>query len=163
MNPLDLFTKNLASNFETLKQHLDDFTDADLMVRPVPAANHAAWQLGHLLVFEAMLCDIYAPKGAPKLPDGTKEMGGAEGSKSDDPAKFLKKAEVLKLLGQARSTLVGWVKTLSEADLQKPAPEQFRGWLATQGDLLLGILGHTTMHIGQIQVIRRKLGKKILF
>ena len=58
---------------------------------------------------------------------------------------------------------MAWVKTLTEADLAKPAPEQFKGWVATVGDLLFGILAHTTMHVGQIQVIRRKLGRPILF
>ena len=31
---------------------LADLSDADLFVRPVPGANHIAWQLGHLIIQE---------------------------------------------------------------------------------------------------------------
>ena len=160
---IDLIANDLAGNLETLKHHLADFSDADIMVRPVPAANHAAWQIGHLVAFEAMLCGMYAPAGAPKLPADAQKTYGKEGASSDDAARFFKKEEGLALLGQARGALVAWVKTLSEADLAKPGPEQFKGWVTSLGDLLLKIPMHTTMHIGQIQVIRRKLGKPILF
>ena len=32
---------------------LGDFSDADMLARPAPSANHAAWQLGHLIAAEA--------------------------------------------------------------------------------------------------------------
>jgi hypothetical protein len=129
----------------------------------VPGANHAAWQVGHLVALEAMLCGLYAPASAPALPADAKKTYGKEGASSDDAARFFKKDEALKLFSQARGGLVAWVKTLTEADLAKPAPEQFKGWVATIGALLLQLPGHTAMHVGQIQVIRRKLGKPILF
>lgn len=162
MAQLALIAKCLADNFETLKHHLADFSDADMLVRPVPNANHAAWQVGHLAILEVVLCGMYVPEKAPKLPEGAKQTYGKEGASSDDASRFYTKEEGLKVLGNAHAILVDWVKTLNEADLEKPAPEAFRGWVATLGELLLGVLGHTTMHIGQIQVIRRKLGKKIL-
>jgi hypothetical protein len=163
MAQLDLIANSLTSNFEMLKEHLAEFTDAEMLVRPVPNANHAAWQVGHLAVLEAMLCGMYVPEKAPKMPADAEKTYGREGASSDDASRFFKKEEGLKILGQARGALVEWVKTMSEADLAKPAPEWCKGWVATIGELLLGIIGHTTMHVGQIQVIRRKLGKKILF
>ena len=66
---ISMLAKNLAGNFEMLKNHLSDFTDADMMVRPVPHANHAAWQVGHLLFFENMVAGIYAPSAVQKLQD----------------------------------------------------------------------------------------------
>ena len=163
MAQMDLIANNLAGNFEMLKHHLADFSDADMLVRPVPGANHALWQLGHLLFFETMLCGLYAPQAAPKLPDDAKDVYGKAGASIDDAARFIKKVDALKLLGQAHAALVAWAKTLAEADLAKPSPEAFRGWVPTVGDLVLGIAIHTTMHGGQIQVIRRKLGKPHLF
>ena len=163
MAQLDLIANALAGNMEMLKHHLADFSDADMMVRPVPNANHAAWQVGHLAVLEAMLCGMYCPASAPKMPADASATYGKEGAANDDAARFFTKNEGLAILGQARAGLVEWVRTLSEADLDKPAPEEFKGWVKTLGELLLGIIGHTTMHVGQFQVIRRKLGKKILF
>jgi hypothetical protein len=163
MSHTDLLANSLAGNFEMLKSHLADFSDADLIVRPVPAANHTAWQLSHLLGLEAMLCHMYAPEAAPKLPEGFKKLGGAEGSKIDDAAQFMKKDELLEHLGRTSKGLAGWVRAMTPEDLDKPGPAEFKGWVNTIGELIIGIGGHTMMHVGQIQVIRRKLGKKVLF
>ena len=38
------------------KMHLADLSDADLMQRPVAGANHANWQIGHLIVAETGMC-----------------------------------------------------------------------------------------------------------
>ena len=158
-----MLAKNLAGNFEMLKHHLSDFTDSDMMVRPVPHANHAAWQVGHLLFFENMVAGMYAPSVIQNLPEGSDKLYGKEGATVDDASKFFRKDEVLKHLEAVHHGLVNWVKGLSEADLAKPGPEQLKGWVETIGDLVIGIQVHTTMHVGQIQVIRRKLGKKVLF
>jgi hypothetical protein len=163
MNVTELLAGNLAQGHETLKQHLADFSDADMFVRPTAGANHAAWQVGHLLSFETMLCGMYAPQAAPKLPENFNKMHGSEGAKVDDPAQFLKKDEMLKLLDQSHGALVAWAKGMKPEDLDKPGPEKLKGWVNTVGELVLAIPMHATMHIGQIQVIRRRLGKKVLF
>jgi hypothetical protein len=163
MNVSDLLANDMVQGQDLLKQHLADFSDADMLVRPVPAANHAAWQLGHLLAFEAMVCGMYVPQAAPKLPENFSKIHGTDGAKIDDPRQFMKKDEMLKNLDQAHTALVNWVRQMSLEDLAKPGPEQFKGWVNTLGELALGIVGHATMHLGQIQVIRRKLGKKVLF
>ena len=160
---IELLAKNLADNFEMLKNHLGEFSDAEMFVRPVAGANHAAWQVGHLLFFENMVCSMYAPSAVIKLPDGSDKLYGKEGATVDDAAKFLSKEELLKHLGTVRQALVTWVKGLSDDDLAKAGPDAFKGWVDTIGDLVIAIQMHTTMHIGQIQVIRRKLGKKVMF
>lgn len=163
MAQLDLMANSLAGSFEMLKTHLADFSEADMLVRPVPGANHAAWQIGHLVVFEAMLCGMYAPQTTIQLPADAQTTYGKDGASSDDASRFFKKEEGLALLGKAHAALVGWVKGLTEADLAKPGPEPFKGWVNTLGELVLAVPNHMTMHIGQFQVIRRKLGKKIIF
>jgi DinB superfamily len=120
--------------------------------------------VGHVLAFEVMCCKMYAPTAAPQgLPADMDKTYGKEGSTSDDPKRFLKKDELLKYLGQVNAGLAGWVRGMSPEDLAKPGPEQFKGWVNTIGELVLAIPVHETMHLGQIQVIRRKLGKKVLF
>jgi hypothetical protein len=160
---IKMLADGLSGNLDMLKTHLADFSDADMMVRPVENANHAAWQLGHLLTFEAMVCGMFNAKAAPKLPDNAEKLYGKEGSKNDDKGAFIRKDEALTLLSKARGGLVEWARGLSDADLQKAGPEQFKGWVNTLGELITAIRDHTTMHIGQFQVIRRKLGKKVLF
>jgi hypothetical protein len=163
MTAIELMANSMTKNFEMLKMHLADFSDADLMVRPVPPANHAAWQIGHLLDFEVMTCNLMKIPGAPTLPPKpSPQWYGKEGASSDDASKFMKKEELLKLMAQSHGALVQWARELKPEDLSKPGPAEFKGFIETVGDLVLGITMHGTMHIGQIQVIRRKLGKKIL-
>ena len=58
---------------------------------------------------------------------------------------------------------MAFTKTLSEADLDKPAPEKMRKMCPTVGDVMSLQATHVMMHLGQIQVARRKLDKPILF
>ena len=147
MTTIELIADGCARNLEMLKMLVGDFSEADMMVRPCPGANHAMWQLGHLISSEA-------------------QMVGACGGKTagvDDPKAFGTKAELLELFGKVRAATVKWVRSLSEADLNKPAPEQMRAFFPTVGHLVLLMPGHLDMHAGQWQVIRRKLGKPVLF
>lgn len=52
MNSIALLTSALESSKKMLAWIVSDFSDADLLVRPVPEANHMAWQLGHLITAE---------------------------------------------------------------------------------------------------------------
>ena len=52
MNAREAIKLNLNSSNMICQGYLADLTDADLLVRPVPGANHIAWQLGHLLISE---------------------------------------------------------------------------------------------------------------
>ena len=159
----ELLANNLVSNMEMLKQHLADFTEEEMLVRPVPTANHAAWQVGHLAFLEVSLCGIYAPSAGLSMPADAATTYGKAGASSDDPARFFRKDEGLKMLADASTALVGWIRALADADFAQPSPEFLRGWVPTVGDLVVGMIGHRAMHIGQFQVLRRKLGKKILF
>ena len=52
MNARDAIKLNINSANMICQGYLADLTDAELLIRPVPGANHIAWQLGHLLVGE---------------------------------------------------------------------------------------------------------------
>ena len=55
------------------------------------------------------------------------------------------------------------VGEMTEADLDRPCAGSMATFAPTLGKLLILISNHTLMHGGQIQVIRRVLGKPILF
>lgn len=48
----DLIALHLGWNLEIAQMTLADMSDAELVQRPVPTANHALWQLGHVAVSE---------------------------------------------------------------------------------------------------------------
>jgi len=163
MGAIDVVATDVTRSFEMLKQHLADFTDADMLVRPVPGANHANWQIGHLVGVEAKTCQMMGADGGPKLPEGFGDRYGKASASSDDPAKFLKKDELLALMAQTTEALARWVQSLSATDLAKPTPPPFDSFCPTLADVAVLTPGHRHMHLGQVQVIRRRLGKKHLF
>ena len=163
MSLLHVMPEVLSRNLEMLKMHLADFSDQDMLVRPVPGANHVAWQLGHLANSEHNMVNAVSPGATPPLPAGFAEKFNKETAKLDDAKAFPSKAEILDTLTKVRTASIAWVKTLSEADLQRPTPERLQRLAATVEQMLILMPSHIAMHIGQIQVLRRKLGRPVMF
>lgn len=98
MNGTSAIQTALKATQSMMNMFLSDFTDADLFVRPVPTANHAAWQIGNVIAGDAILVKEQLPDAAyPELPAGFAETHGPEGTKQDGPDGFLTKAEYLSL------------------------------------------------------------------
>ena len=161
MTPRDVIKNTVNMCHEVLTSYLGDLSDAELMVRAVPEANHIAWQLGHLIAAEhQMLTD--AGCEMPDLPAGFAESYTKETSTSDDPAKFHKKEQYLEWIGQQRAATLAALDGLSEADLDKPTPESMHGYAPTVG-IAFNVIGiHVMMHAAQFVAVRRKLGKPVL-
>lgn len=156
---VDMLRQNLGS----LQMTVADMTDADLAQRPVPKANNGLWQLGHLIASEARMINGLAGNTVIELPAGFAEKYTRDTAAVDEQSRLGSKADLLALLEKVRGKTCEWVATLTPADLAKPAPERMRERFPTVGHLLFLMPGHTAMHVGQIQVLRRKLGKPILF
>ena len=163
MDLLPLIAKDIADSLGMLKQHLADFSDADMLARPVPSANHANWQVGHLLGFELMVANMIGATDLPALPADFEAKYSPEAAKSYDGAKFLKKQELLALFDQTHAAIVKRVAAFKDADLATPTPPPLNQWVKTFAELAAKMPIHIVMHVGQIQVIRRKLGRKVLF
>jgi hypothetical protein len=153
----------LERDIQMLAWTLGDFSDADLLARPVPGANHTAWQLGHLTVAEQHAGNAVKPGSMPELPAGFADRFAKDKARSDNPADFPSKAELIAQFERVRRGTVAWARSMTPQDYAAPTPEKMQGWAPTVGQLALALSGHVAMHLGQIQVIRRKLGKPILF
>jgi uncharacterized damage-inducible protein DinB len=164
MNARDVLKTALTSTQNLLGMYVSDLSDADLLVRPVPSANHIAWQLGHLCLAERMLA---AGQGFatsyPELPAGFTEQHAKEKSTLEPPKGFGSKAEYLDLFNKSRAATLDLVSKLTDADLDKPTTGNMAKFAPTLGALLMLVSNHTLMHAGQITVVRRKLGKPVLF
>jgi hypothetical protein len=153
----------LERDLGMLKMILSDFSEADMLKRPAPSANHAAWQLGHLIASEAGMVGAAAPDAMPPLPAGFAERFSKETARNDTPGSFLSKNELLSQFDKVRSATAKWARGLTPAQMDAAAPEAFRQFVPTIGHLALILPCHTQMHVGQFQVIRRALGKPVLF
>jgi DinB family protein len=163
MSQNQLLVESLKGNIGMLKMTVADMTDDELRQRPVPAANNGLWQLGHLIASEAWMVNNCAGKTVIELPAGFAEKYSKETSKVDDPAKLGTKADLMALLEKTRDQTAAWAATLTPADFTKPAPEKMRKMCPTLGHVMNVFPSHIAMHVGQLQVLRRKLGKPILF
>ncbi|MFN0195606.1 MAG: DinB family protein [Planctomycetaceae bacterium] len=163
MNSKDAIKYAIGMGDMITQAYLGDMTDAELMQRPVPGINHVFWQLGHLIHSENQMIEAVCPNSMPKLPEGFGVQHSKESSSSDDPAKFLKKGDYLKLMAEQRAGTLKALDSLSDADLSQPSPERMQGYAKTVGEVFAMQGMHWTMHTGQWAVLRRKLGRPPLF
>ena len=153
----------LEGTQKNLTWFLSDFTDADMLVRPVPGANHAAWQVGNVIGGDVVLIASELPAATyPALPPGFHDSHGSAGAKFDGPAGFLSHAEYMSLFAAVRAATIAALTTLTDADLDRPCTGKYKSFAPTLGKMFLAVSDHTTMHSGQFSVIRRKLGKPVL-
>ena len=162
MTHIECITATLRRDLDMVKMALGDFTDAEMLVRPAPGANHAAWQIGHLVVAESRLLNAAVPGAVPPPPAGYTDKFTKETAKNDDPAFFPGKAELLDALTKGREATITWAQSLKPADLDKTIPPPTDRFAPTVGLLLHMLPLHVGMHLGQFQVARRKLGRPVM-
>lgn len=161
MNVIE-FLAGFTGNLNMLKMTLADFTDDEMWVRPVPGANTAGWQIGHMIAGETMMVKAAGGK-MPELPSDFADRFDKKTAAIDKPTPAPTIAELLGLLEKTRAATVQWIRSLKPEDLDRPSPERMRDFAPTLAHFILLLTGHSTMHVGQFQVIRRKLGKPLLF
>jgi hypothetical protein len=162
MNGVEVTKAALQSSHGLTTALLKDLSDADLLVRPVPGANHIAWQFGHFIAGEVHMVRELAPSARlPELPAGFAEQHNKESAGKDTG--FLTRAQYIELFDRVRQATIAYAGGLSDADLDRPNTGSMAQFAPTVGAKLLLIANHPVMHIGQFSVVRRKLGKPILF
>jgi hypothetical protein len=157
MSIAELFSKNILQTKGMIDMTLADFSDADMMFRPAKAANHAIWQMGHLINATRGMVTTCDP--TIKFPFEDDPRFGKSKAAFDDASFFPKKAELLGRFDQAMDIAAAWAAKLTEADLAKPTPEHMQKFAPTVGNVALLLASHPFMHLGQFQVTRRALGK----
>jgi hypothetical protein len=147
----------------TVTKLLSDLSDADLLIRPVPGAHHIAWQLGHVISAEVQIVKGQLPQTPyPELPAGFAEQHSKEVAMKDPPTGYLTKAQYLDLFDKVRAATLAAVSRLSDAELDKPTEGRLKEFFPTLGNVMFLAANHPMMHVGQITVVRRKLGKPVL-
>jgi hypothetical protein len=163
MHAKDALRNALTTTQELVNRYLADLSDADLLVRPVPGANHIAWQLGHLIVAERMMAEPLPGVAYPTLPAGFEDRHSKAAAALEPPQGFASKAEYLDLFGRTRAATLAALERASDADLDTPNTGRMAPFAPTTGALFVLTANHTMMHAGQFTVVRRKLGKPVLF
>jgi hypothetical protein len=162
MNGREAISKALDIGDMVVQAYLGDLDDREIMKRPGANANHLAWQLGHLISSgNDMLVDV-APTFAVTLPAGFTEQHAKTQAENDNAKDFHSKTTYLELLGKVNSAAKAALAAIDDAALDQPAPEKWRAWFPTVGQIYILIATHPLMHAGQWAVLRRSLGKPIV-
>ncbi len=162
MNAKDAIRSSANLSTMVLKTYISDLDDADLMRRPGEGCNHLAWQLGHLISSEVQLLDRVAPGQGTELPAGFADAHSKEACNNDGPAGFHGKQTYVELFDKVRAASLAALDAYAPSDFDNPAPEDFREFCPTMGDMFTLIATHPMMHAGQFVIVRRQLGKPIL-
>ncbi|HEX3152212.1 MAG TPA: DinB family protein [Gemmataceae bacterium] len=164
MNGCQAIKAALETTKSYLHWYLGDFTDADMLVRPVPGANHAAWQVGNIIGGDIFFVHSEFPDAPfPALPAGFADLHGTPGASQEGPQGFLTKDAYLKLFDDVRAATIAALDKLTDADLDRKTTGAAKDFAPTLAHLFLMASDHTIMHVGQFTVIRRKLNKPVLF
>jgi uncharacterized damage-inducible protein DinB len=164
MNGVEAIRTALTSTQQITTWFLSDLSDADLLVRPAPGANHIAWQIGHVIVSEnGFVRSQFPAVTTTELPAGFEKQHNKETQFTDPPAGFATKAAYVDLFTKVRQATLAGLGTLSDAALDQPTKGSMAKFAPTLGALLLLMANHALMHAGQFSVVRRQLGKPVLF
>ena len=163
MNVKDALRAAIGHSKMVTEVLLADLSDTEILQRPVPNANHVAWQLGHMVLSFNYFGEAVQPGAMPKLPAGFAEQHSREASGTDDPSAFLVKNEYLRLLDEQRQAFLALLDGLPESRLGDDAPAEMQSYAPKIIDLLQMPATHELMHAGQFTVVRRKLAKPVAF
>jgi hypothetical protein len=159
----DAIRASLRISDSLVQGYLADITPDEMFHRPVPGANHIAWQLGHLITSERNLIEAAAPGSMPALPEGFAEIYRRGKTPSDDPADYLPKEEYIQLAKQVRAATLKALDRFAEANFAKPVTARVPPFITCAGDCFATVGPHWSLHAGQWVVIRRALNRPVMF
>lgn len=150
---------SLRSSKLMFHRYLDDLKPEEFQHRPCLGANNAAWIIGHLTSTDRSQLERLGTSPLPALPEGFKERfattrAAATGTNAD----FGDPTELMKHFDEHRDLLIKTVEATTDESLRAEAPFQ-SPLFADRGESLLFLGVHTAMHLGQLSVIRRSLGR----
>jgi hypothetical protein len=153
----DILVHNLTVSQKLLQRYAADLAASEYLHRPTPKANCAAWLIGHLILTERRALNLYGVSDLPPVPDGfDKRFSRDEGC--PQASEFGDVMALLPLLDQHRSRLIEAVKHAPPALLDKPM-EKPHPMFGSLGEFTSFVSHHVMLHVGQITIIRRSLGR----
>lgn len=162
MGPKDVIRNGLDTSDFVIKSYLNDLSDQDLRLVPVPGMHPIALQLGHLITADRMFQEMVEPGSAPPLPEGFAEAHDMKKADSDH-SRFRSREEYIKLWDEQRAAVKGLLDRVSDAELADNRDGKLPPWAPTVLAVLNMVGMHALMHAGQFVAVRRLLEKSIAF
>ena len=156
----DLLVLGIMNTQALLKRYLADFSPQEYVHRPAPNANCAAWTVGHLAMSDRHILKLFGAP-LPEIPAGfDKRFSRDEGCPQAED--FGDVSAVVPVFDQHCERLAAVAKSATPEQLGRKMDKPI-GFATTFGEVLSFVAIHTSMHAGQIVMIRRSLGRPPLF
>jgi len=157
--PQEAIALSLRSSQSMLHRFLDDLRPDEFQHRPCLGTNNAAWIVGHLTGVDRAQLELLGVEGLPELPAGFKErFATTRAAATGTPADFGPPQELIRLFDLHRDLLIAQVRRIPVEVLRAP-PQSPSPLFADRGEALMFLGLHTAMHLGQLSIIRRSLGR----
>jgi hypothetical protein len=135
----------------------EDIPDNKICHQPFAGANHPLWTLGHLACTDEYFLKEVGGRPYNRFENWSKLF--FMGSKpTANPKDYPPVAEVKAALDKNRQELIGWFKSMSDAELGKPFEGDMAQFAANRGILMSTIAWHEGLHAGQMSAVRKSLG-----
>ncbi len=157
--PQEAIVFSLQASKLMFHRFIDDLKPEEFLHRPCLGANCAAWIIGHLTRTDRMQLERLGAGNLPELPGGFLEMYAAtKAAATGTTADFGPAQELVRLFDLHRDLLIEQAKSSPVEKFNDPPP-----WptplFKDRGESLLFMGLHTAMHMGQLSMIRRSLGR----
>ncbi|MEM1208609.1 MAG: DinB family protein [Planctomycetota bacterium] len=163
MNRIDIAIEQLRQTRRYTRMVLDH-TDRDRWfeiaeVGPVSCGSHIAWQVGHIAWAQSVhvLKGVCALDGELTITPRWAQCFGKGTTPSADATRYPAVAELDAALDLVLDAALGALPTLPDAALDEPVIHP-TGLIPDKFALLLFNTRHEMLHVGQIGLIRRRLG-----
>jgi hypothetical protein len=159
MDSIDLIRTHLEHSRERVLERIEDMRDHALVAPTPRGGGHTLWVLGHLAFIESQIVRQFMLGEANPLAAWESTFDGVD--VSADARDFPPFQDVLDRCRATRASTLALVGTLKEADLDRPAAVELRGFEAIFGTWRLCLLfagSHWYMHRGQLADARRAAG-----
>lgn len=162
--PANALTTQMKRQFEVSRRMVDalisDFTQEEATAR-VGDFKPLVWYLGHMIVTEHAWLELH--RGVKSgIPDGHMDRfgRGSDGSADFSDAKLADLVDVMKSL---RKRVRDEISALEPGDLEHEATVEVFEPLKISGNAFALMCAHNAYHAGQIQLLRRAMGKPATF
>jgi hypothetical protein len=157
--PPEAIAYSLRSSKLMLHRYVDDLKPEEFQHRPCLGANNASWIIGHLTCIDRSQLEKLGANPLPSLPEGfTERFATTRAAATGTMADFGDPLELVKHFDAHRDLLIATAAKLPAATLQSDPPSS-SPLFQDRGESLLFLGLHTAMHLGQLSIIRRSLGR----
>jgi uncharacterized damage-inducible protein DinB len=152
----DAIVSALANSQFMLDRFIADLSPEEYLYRPTAKANCAAWTVGHLILTDRRAAGRFGAQ-LPALPEGF-EQRFARDEHAPAAMEYGDVSGLRALFNETRGLFIEAVRRATPEVLATPL-ENVHPRFKTLGEMALFMSIHTSMHSGQITLIRRCLGR----